>query len=602
MRFVHLLGFGALCVACSLTFAACDSSGDTATGGTLDPNGTGGSPFGFDGGGGTGAHGFHTTPKEASTEDACHRDVGLTAVTLGDAEPFDLVIVADHSQSLAWSRDELSNGLRTLLEDVKGRSVRVFVLTPTQYGASSAAAQMPLSGDPVVAWQDPATGKPYTNEMTTYTESCTDPTSGATITCPDSKGPTPYDKKGSWQFKMPAPIAVLTPDMTDAEFTAEEQSVSTAILAIGGTGSPQEQPLCTLSRYVSQNPASLPKNVVFLVISDEDDVSTPAQCLAGFKADLEVTKTEASSSPCSSNCTTYRYTMTGDAPWKAMSIHCSAFDDTGKPIPGTDKQNYVNQMAPGGCTPGVCTADESTLAAPFCDKGLTLVSCDRTCSTNQTECSVDLANGAINACTQAFTTGGASYANLSAYCAARGGGTGWRNCSGGGLNIQYTESTTGGFSPDRLMFGTTTADVAAYFKSKADSAFTNGKYLVEAIVFDAAFSCQLGAGQSYATNIAALIGDRTRLFPLCQPYAPALDGVLGFAKTLVQTQFTVTLKSDEQITAVHVVDKDGAERVLSSSQFNYDEATHTLTIDKASLGAADRTLRVEVTSDCRPIR
>lgn len=56
---------------------------------------------------------------------------------LGEPAPFDLVIVADHSMSLAWSRDELSKGLQDLLANVEGRQVRVFLLTPTQYGASS---------------------------------------------------------------------------------------------------------------------------------------------------------------------------------------------------------------------------------------------------------------------------------------------------------------------------------------------------------------------------------------------------------------------------------------------------------------------------------
>ena len=77
----------------------------------------------------------------------------------------------------------------------------------------------------------------------------------------------------SWQFVMPEPVALLTPGMSDAEFAAEQTAVADAILAIGGTGSPSEQPLCTLSRYVRQAASMLPENVVLLVITDEDDVS-----------------------------------------------------------------------------------------------------------------------------------------------------------------------------------------------------------------------------------------------------------------------------------------------------------------------------------------
>lgn len=574
---------------------ACDSSNDLATG----------SAEGFDGsaqfpdGGVEGGTFMATHTREAGpVEDACRRDVSLTAVTLGEPQPFDLVIVADHSQSLAWSRDELSTGLRTLLADVKGQAVRIFILTPTQYGASSAAAQMPLSGDSVVAWQDPQTLKPYTNEMTDFVHTCTDPTSGASIHCPSSKGPTPYDEVGTWQFKMPLPVATLTPTQTDAEFAAQQQAVADAILAIGGTGSPREQPLCSLSRYVTQSAAALPKNVVFLIISDEDDVSTPAECLAGYNASIKVQKTESGSTPCSSNCDTYRYSMVGDYPWKGFTLHCAAFDDQGHPIAGTEKVQYVSQAGDGTCAPGPCTADETKQIAPFCDKGLTLVSCDRGCTTGETRCTVDLTDGAVNPCTQSFTIASGTYANLPAYCAAHVTGSGWRNCSGGGLDIQYAESTSSTFSPNRLMSGTTTADIGAYFKSKADVAFGSGSYVVEGIVFDAAFACTLGSGQSYATNLAAVIGDRSRLFPLCESYAPALDGVFRFAQALIQTEFPVALKWDEHITAVYVIGKDGSERKLADTQFDYDGAT--LVIDRASLGATDAKLRVEVISDCRP--
>ncbi len=82
---------------------------------------------------------------------------------------------------------------------------------------------------------------------------------------------------------MPAPIAVLRPDITDAEFAAQRDAVEGAILANEGNGSPREQPLCTLARYINQDPGSLPANAVFLLIEDEDDVSVPRDCLAGTR-------------------------------------------------------------------------------------------------------------------------------------------------------------------------------------------------------------------------------------------------------------------------------------------------------------------------------
>jgi hypothetical protein len=155
--------------------------------------------------------------------------------------------------------------------------------------------------------------------------------------------------------------------------------------------------------------------------------------------------------------------------------------------------------------------------------------------------------------------------------------------------------------PTALTPGTTAADIGSYFKTRADAAFGPSSYLVEAIIFDPAFSCALGAGQSYGATLAGVVGDRKHVFPLCQPYAPALDGVLGFAQALVQTSFPLVLQPDEQVTFVHVTNQSGSERALGPSQFNYDRTTQTLDVQPSSLNATDSTLRVEITSDCRPI-
>src|SRR5690606_24930563 len=210
----------------------------------------------------------------------CERELSFEAVILGEPAPFDLIVVADHSDSLGFSRDALAQGLSDLLDGVRGRHVRVFLLTPTQYGASSAPAQYPQTGEPVVAWQDPATGEAYEPAMTTYSQSCTD-LDRTPIECPDPRGELPYLVVGTWEFAMPPPIAELTPDHTEAECRAQERALADAILSSGGKGSPHEQPLCTLARYVFQDPERLANNAVFLVLSDEDDESTPAECVKG---------------------------------------------------------------------------------------------------------------------------------------------------------------------------------------------------------------------------------------------------------------------------------------------------------------------------------
>src|SRR6185369_4286641 len=63
----------------------------------------------------------------------CTRVETISALAIERPEPFDVVIVADHSGSLSWSRDSLSAGLKNLLAYAHGQEVRFFVLTPTQY-------------------------------------------------------------------------------------------------------------------------------------------------------------------------------------------------------------------------------------------------------------------------------------------------------------------------------------------------------------------------------------------------------------------------------------------------------------------------------------
>lgn len=533
----------------------------------------------------------------------CERDVSLAAVTLGEPPPFDLVIVADNSASVAWSRNELSTGLHDLLTQVQGRAVRVFLLTPTQYGASSAAAQMPLSGDSVVEWQDPQTGKAYQNAMTSFEVACSDPTSGATIACPNILGPTPFNAEGTWKFTMPAPIAVLRPDMTDAEFGAQRDAVAGAILANEGNGSPQEQPLCTLARYINQDPGSLPANAVFLLIEDEDDLSAPRDCLVGYTGTLNSVKGEAAVTPCTSNCDAYRYSATGSSTAKGFTFTCAAFDDLGNRIPGTDQTGYASQGSYADCTgivDGPCNTEEAQVDASFCETGSSLTSCQRQCSTiDNATCTVELHDATINPCTQAFTLNGTNYQNLAAYCANQG--TNWKGCSGGAVNIQYSSTLTGGYSPKPLTDGSSTADIGQYFKTKANTAFKPDAYQLEAIVFEPEFSCPLEQGQSNATNIAQFVADKSHLFPICESYAPALAGVLSFAQGLIQTEFALQLAADEHVTSVRVVEKDGSERALDSSAYTYSSSTQTLSLSRSALSSQDSTLRVEVISDCRPV-
>jgi hypothetical protein len=598
-------------VATALLVAACGAvSGEKQPAPQGFAGGAGSASAGASAGSGSGSGGMSAgnagrptvePPPEGGAANECRRDVTFAAVVLGEPAPFDLIVVADHSGSLAWSRDELASGLSNLLLNVRGRSVRVFVVTPTQYGASSAAAQAPLTGESIVAWKDAASGEAFENAVTRYEQSCTSP-EGQPIDCPSPLGPTPYRVQGSWEFESPAPVAVLTPEMTDMQFADEQAAVAERILAIGGSGSPEEQPLCTLSRYVSQPADLLPRNVVFLVISDEDDVSTPRDCLAGFAGELRVVQNQGTPTACSAECDAYRFSVTGNANSKAFQFECEAFDDLGNPIPGTKESRQATQGTLPTCedfVTGPCMPDEAQTIGFFCDAGAVLTACQRECSPVERTCSVDVTDASLDPCTGAFVANGTTYADIFDYCADMG--TDFRDCRGAGLNFEVSTSMSGSTAPRPLMSGTTTADVGRYFRARADSAFTANGYLLEAIVFAPEFSCQLEAGQSHATNLSQVVGSSSRIFSLCDSYAPALDGVLGFAQALIQTEFSVALKEDEQVSAVRVVAKDGSERNLLPTQFEYDAAAGTLRIDPTALRETDASLNVEITSDCRPI-
>ncbi|HYQ01880.1 MAG TPA: hypothetical protein VER96_24575 [Polyangiaceae bacterium] len=540
-----------------------------------------------------------------ATNADCRRDVSLTGVTLSEPEPFDLVIVADNSKSLAWSRDQLAAGLRDLLTNVKGGSVRVLLLTPTQYGADSAPARTPISGTPLVSWKDPATGQAYSPAVTMFEQSCTDP-AGTSIVCPDPKGPAPYRVHGSWTFRAPTPIAVIRPDMTDTEFQNVQQAVADQILALGGTGSPSEQPLCTLARYVTQPASALPKNAVFLVISDEDDVSLPRDCLRGYDAELIATQQEDASRPCTSGCDVYSYSTKGTVHIAGRDTTCAAFTDTGKMIAGTERSTAFSGDTLASCdgyASRACTDAERTDATRSCNPGESIVNCQYRCETTEDVwCIVRVTDPKLNACTQAFTFDGQSYDNLPAYCAGRGIFGPYAACSGQGYYIDDLPTSAGGYTPIPLVAGTTTADLGEYFRRQSAAAFANGQSLLEGIVFAPSSSCQLGSGQSYARNLIDVIADSKRVFSLCDSYAPALSGVAEFARLLLRTDYTIELQVDEHVTGVVVVADDRTERSLDTSDYTFDAATGSLKIVRSALRATDASLRVEVTSDCRPVR
>src|SRR6187551_554641 len=257
------------------------------------------------GAGGSGGSGLDVAQSGNGGGPKCTRVENISALAIERPEPFDVVIVADHSGSLSWSRDSLSAGLKNLLSYAHGQEVRFFVLTPTQYGASSEAART-QGYLPLVTWKDPVTNKPYSHAITEFREVCTDLT-GAPFDCAkrDEARGKGISIKGTWDFQMPPPIAAIKPDMTAAQIGEQQDKIAAGILALGSDGAQTEQPICTLNRYIAQMPSSLPKHAVFILLSDEDDQSTPEECLASYAyEEHEDGKNDAA---CTQNCDVYRF-------------------------------------------------------------------------------------------------------------------------------------------------------------------------------------------------------------------------------------------------------------------------------------------------------
>jgi hypothetical protein len=574
---------------------ACGSSGGaTGTdGGLPDSGGTGGDSamlFG-EGGGDDGGGG-------------CQRKVSLTVVDLGTAPPFDVVIVADNSDSLSWSHADLVSGLQNLLAYVHGRDVRFFLLTTTQYGASSKDAISRMTGQSLVTWSDSVTAAPYTGAVTQYSQTCTDGP-GNPITCPAYPDYNPYNVHGTWAFTMPPPIAAITAAMTDAEIAVQQQAVSAAILGLGGGGASEEQPICTLNRYVTQDPASLPKNVVFIVLSDEDDTTLSSHCLAAYDYIATPLSTVTS---CTSNCSYYEFGAYATPVETKLAYTCVPVDDKGNAHPELGVPHTLGGEYGGACgagTSGNCSSNDLTRAGNDCGSGYIVQNCTFTCgpSAATEDCVLERSSATPDLCTQSFVQNGTTYKNLTDYCTQLAPQYAWGACmmtgylaiDGGAPSYEQTEAKT-----PLLPSAYSATDMITQFRSKANAAFGASSYEVETIQLDPAFSCPVNAGQSYGTNLRTLATSSADVFPLCGSYAPVLQHVQGFADKLLQTSYPLALSAHESVQGVGVVNKSGAVRALDGSKgdYVYDRPAAMLRIAAGVLTSNDASLQVSVAENC----
>jgi hypothetical protein len=558
---------------------------------------------------------FDARPREAGpgAEDvACRRSVNLRGVTITRPVPFDVVIVADNTDSLSWSRDNLSAGLKNLLGRVHGHEARFFVLTTTQYGASSQAAVSPLTGKELVSWHDPVSGTAYLNSVTTYRQECTGG-DGAPIPCPKAPPDTSRSWKvtGTWQFTMPAPVSAITPDMDDDEISAQQKRIADAILGLGGGGSPQEQPICTLLRTLGQTPTALPKHAVFVVLTDEDDTSPPDVCLAGYEATVQV-GLSGPEEVCESNCPKYVYGVYRPYREERLEFTCLPVDDKGTSHPeqATRKslptKNVTACTVDAGSPSSTCSDAELGKAGTECGAGTVVRDCTRLCAdgTGYTECALNRTDNKTDLCTQAFNENGVRYANLVDYCAQKKPGAKWEYCFAMGLQPKVTDAGTASSQTERtipLLSAKSTLDMIQSFKNSADRLIGKGKYSVETIVLDPAFSCPLHSGQSYATNLRTLASSNSDVFSLCDDYAPAIERIATFAEYLIQTTFALDLDDYEAVESVVVTQKKGQLRTVASTGYTYDRPAKLLRFNPGVLTAQDESLAVSVARECHRV-
>ena len=542
---------------------------------------------------------------------ACTRTVNLRDVTITRPVPFDVVIVADNSDSLSWSRDSLSAGLKNLLARVHGHEARFFVLTTTQYGASSQAAISPTTGKDIVSWRDSVSGADYLNEVTTYRQDCTDG-NGAARACP--KPPQTLNEawtvKGVWQFTMPAPVAAITADMDDAAISAQQKRIADAVLALGGGGSQQEQPICTLLRYIRQAATALPKHAVFVVLTDEDDTSPPDVCVAGYDAYQEV-NAFPDDVLCDSNCPKYVYLAERPSQEVTLKFTCVPVDDKGTAHPeGATQKSLITEpfaqcTGDAGIPTGGCADAELTKAGVECGAGNLVQNCTHSCVVGRgvAQCSQIRPDNKTDICTQAYDLNGIHYTNLADYCSRSSGGS-WQNCRVQGLKPSNADAgtyTSNSESTTPLVSATSTAGMIQSFKSSADSLIGRSNYSVEAIVLDPAFNCPLHSGQSYATNLRTLASSSSDVFPLCQDYAPAIERIASFADYLIQTTFPLDLDEYEAVDSVVVTNKQGGERTVADTSYHYDRAAKLLQFNTGVLTAQDESLAMNVARYCQSV-
>jgi len=462
------------------------------------------------------------------------------------------------------------------------------------------------TGEDLVSWRDPVTGEAYANGVTQYVQSCVDPL-GRELVCPSYPPPdVEFELEGRWELVMPEPIAVLDSDMTPAELDLQRQHVVDSILGLGTTGSPEEQPLCTLSRYLKQSDAVLPERVLFLVISDEDDTASVNDCLDDYTYRRRVSSGEGLYSGCTSDCDSYYYNVRRPTNGQELSFDCAPVDDFGNV---GSEDTWTPMTLPLGTTvesceddpSAPCTQDEQRRADDACEAGFTALSCTKDCDEGGgiSYCGFSTTED-VDLCVSSFEAQGATYDDLVDYCEQERGQLGWDDCEKTGFSsAEGTRWTESGYTSP-LIAAHSLGDLIHLFHADAGRIFGEDNYFVESIVFEPDSECILKTGQSYATELVTIASSAEHVFPICESYAPALQRVDDFAQTLLQTEYDLELGEGESIESVEVHSRDGTTRTLVPQAYTHDPAEGVLHIDRAVLSSVDMSLSVQIVDPCVP--
>jgi hypothetical protein len=457
-----------------------------------------------------------------------------------------------------------------------------------------------------VRWSDPVSNEPFTGAVTNYVQTCLDDL-GQDMVCPSPPLPNlDFELEGRWEFTMPEPVAELNSAMTTEQLSAERAKVVEAILALGISGSTDEQPLCTLTRYINQAQVHLPERAVFLVIADEDDTNSAESCFYAYEFSQYSTLSSQRDYSCS-DCDAYTFQASRVASRNTLQFFCAPTDDLGQVLtPDTWSAETVSLPLTdhcGGMASSACSQEELDKASDRCTSGDIVQDCIKTCEEDsvQEPCGLTVLQP-TDLCSAAFTTGDIRYDNFMDYCEQTTGKAGWSNCSSIGFTTHAAGTTFSHYGATRAVVRANSAeDLIHLFHSEAARVFGSDNYFVESIVFPPGGPCTPAQGQSYASELMKVASSPEQVYPICESYAPALSHVNDFARGLLQTEYALHLESRESIESITVHSRDATERQLAPQDYQYDPDAAVLHINEDALRSADIDLKVEVVDPCAPI-